>query len=310
MLGGCERSQSLEDQALDGAGNAVARADARAGTAGAAAPAGAATQVAARVNGRDITVHQINDRMAALSAMPAAAGRDGAPQPRQALDHLIDMTLVGQAAEASGLDREPQVLRQMQAARQEVIARAWVQQVSEAETAPGGEEVRRFYDEHPDWFAQHRVFVVQELRADVSTEQREALWSQIEPLMARPAASAVREIGRILDRQGVTWATGTGQRGSEQLPASLLASLGRLSVGQGLRVPEEGALRLWWLQAVHEQPLTWSQARPLIERQLWTQRRTERTRQEIQRLREQARIELQGEFAAPTASTVSTTRAP
>lgn len=311
-LAGCDRGDSVT---AEGAGEARAAAgiDRAEGRADAAATAKAglrgATQVAARVNGREITVHQVNDRIGALSALPASAARETAAQPRQALDHLIDLALVGQAAEAAGLDRDPQVLRQLQAARQEVIARAWAQQVSDDETPPTAEEVRRFYDEHPDWFARHRVYVLHELRADLPAAQRQALWPQIQPLIERPgsgrgrgeAPEAAREIGRLLERQGVAWTAGTVQRGSEQLPPAVLEPLSRAQPGQALALPEEAGLRVWWLQAVQEQPLAWAQARPLIERQLWGQRRTERTRQEIQRLREQARIEFEGEFAAPGA---------
>jgi len=265
------------------------------GGAGGAGPPGAgasvATQVAARVNGREITVHQVNDRMAVL---PRGMGDDQAA--RRALDHLVDMTVVGQVAEAQGLDKDPQVLRQLQAARQEVLARAWVQQISQDDPQPGAEEVRRYYDEHPDWFSRHRVFMVQELRATVPADQRAAVQAQ---MMSLPTPSA-QTMSQWLERQGYAPTVSSGMRSSAQLPPTVLSALSAHRVGHAVSVPDDGGVSVWWVQAVHEQPIGWTQARPAIERQLGSQRRTERTRQEIRRLREQARIDYEGDFVPPT----------
>src|SRR5687767_14854315 len=81
-----------------------------------------ATQVAARVNSADITVHQINHALARSRGVTA----DNASQAkREMLDRLIDQELAKRQAILKGLDRSPSVILDMEAAKSEILARAY-----------------------------------------------------------------------------------------------------------------------------------------------------------------------------------------
>lgn len=262
-----------------------------------AAPSVRPGQVAARINGEEVTVHQINDRLATWAAPGEDTGPNGAGLGRT-LNRLVELTLLRQEAEAQGLAQKPDVMRALQAARAEVLARALAQQIGEDEAPPAPHLVRRYYDEHPEAFARRRVFHVQEIRAQASEEALRPVVAQLGDYR-QPQGLA-----RALEKAGHRGTLSQAQVASDQLPPSQLQRLQKLSPGQPLLMEDGQGLRVWWVQAAVDQPIDWEQAQPVIERMLISKARAERVRVELQRLRERANVEFVGDFTrwAPDAS--------
>ena len=88
---------------------------------------------------------------------------------RQILDRLIDRQLAMQKAIENELDRSPKVMQAIEAAKNEILARAYLEQV--AEKTPqrydwdlqNKEEITNYYSAHPELFSQRRVFTIEEL---------------------------------------------------------------------------------------------------------------------------------------------------
>jgi len=110
----------------------------------------AATQVAAKVNSGEISVHQINYVLQRTPGIPAAQA-DAAK--RKVLDNLIDQELAVQQALESKLERSPVVMESIEAARREVLARAFLEQVTAGKAKPSADEIKYLYTEHPELFS-------------------------------------------------------------------------------------------------------------------------------------------------------------
>ena len=106
-------------------------------------------QLAAKVNGAEISVRALRSA--------------GAPSANQALEKVIERELLVQQALHAGLDREPAVRDAIDASRRQILAEAWLDRVA-AEKAVSREEIRAFYAEHPELFAERRVYRVRETR--------------------------------------------------------------------------------------------------------------------------------------------------
>ena len=120
----------------------------------------AATQVAAKVNADEITVHQINSILARLKNVTPEA----APQAkREILAKLIDQQLAKQQAIAKKLDRSPNVVQAIESARNEILARAYLEQLAAAQPKPTADDVKKYYAEHPALFAERRVYSLEEI---------------------------------------------------------------------------------------------------------------------------------------------------
>lgn len=95
------------------------------------------------------------------------------------LERLIHQSLAVQRALQLDLDRDPKVQLQLDLARREVLARAYLERVGAAAVAPDADAVRRYYDEHPALFAKRRIFQLQEIAIEARPEQVDALRARL-----------------------------------------------------------------------------------------------------------------------------------
>ena len=106
----------------------------------------AATQVAARVDGEEITVHQINYALARSRGVTP----ETAPQAkREILDKLIDQQLAKRQAVLRALDRSPNVMQAIEVTKSEILARAYRESLVANLPKPKSYEVKAYYQEHP-----------------------------------------------------------------------------------------------------------------------------------------------------------------
>ncbi len=115
------------------------------------------TQLAAKVNGAEISVRQLR------SAGTPSLGTSGAATTTQALERVIERELLVQQALHAGLDRDPAVKEAIDASRRQILAQAWLDKVAAGKTV-SREEIRAFYAEHPELFAERRVYRVRETK--------------------------------------------------------------------------------------------------------------------------------------------------
>lgn len=264
LLAACDSGKPQADAVPGGEGAAAAKSTEATG------------QVVARVNGEELTVHQVNAVLLRLGA--------GATE-RAALDLLIDQTLARQEALKAGLEREPAVMQQLETARRESLARAWADRLVADLSEPDESELRQHFEANPQLYAQRRSWQFQELWADLPTVDQ-ADWQR-----RVTAAADLRAAQQALQRAGVRHAVAPVVRTSEQLPAAQRERLLQLKPGEPTVLEDPRGLRVWWLVSSQEQPVDWKQARPVIERLLLQQRRQERVSQALGGLRESARIE-------------------
>jgi len=263
----------------------------------------AASQTAAKVNKEEITVHQINF---VLQQQRGLRQEQMEPASRQVLERLIDQELALQKAEDMQLDRDPRVVQQLEAARREIIARAYLERSSEGVAKPTPEEVKKFYEEQPARFKDRHIYSVQELAIEATPEQVAQLRSQVE------AGKPLAEIVDYLKANGLKYAANQAVRGSEQLPPQSLELLSRMKDGQMVLNPKNAGAQLVVLAASRAQPVGLEQATPAIEQLLTAQRRRALMQKNLQQLRADAKIEYIGKFkeGAAAAAAAAASAAP
>jgi len=253
-----------------------------------------ATQVAARVNSDEITVHQVNY---VLARNPNVTPELADQAKREILDKLIDQQLARQKAIENKLDRTPNVMLAIEAAKSEILARAYLDQMAATLPKPATWETEKYYKEHPELFAQRRLFDIEEIafvaKADIVAGMREQL----------SKVRSMQEIADWLQSQGVKFLANRGVRAAEQIPLEILPKLQAMKVGQN-QLFEAGGERFQVIRVVatKAEPVDEATATPRIQQFLFNQRLGEVMAKEMKQIKEQAKIEYAGEFAGGAAA--------
>jgi EpsD family peptidyl-prolyl cis-trans isomerase len=247
-----------------------------------------ASQVAARVNSEEITVHQVNN---VLARNPNLSPELGARAKREIVERLIDQELAKQQAIEKKLDRSPAVVRAIEAAKDEILARAYLQQLAAALEKPTAEEIRKYYAEHPELFAQRRLYVLEE----IALARKEGIAAELRQRAAK--ARSMQEIGEWLKSREIQYAVNRGERAAEQVPLEMLPQLNEMKDGE-IEVVELGErVNVIRVVATKPAPMDEASAAPRIEQFLAARRSNELIAEEMKRLKGEAKIEYLGEFS-------------
>jgi EpsD family peptidyl-prolyl cis-trans isomerase len=208
----------------------------------------------------------------------------------QVLDELIDQKLIYSAAEKLGLTNNPGVMLEEELAKRQVVARAYLQDLSSTLPKPTSQEIGEFYSGNPSLFSQRRVYQLQEIRVQASHTQAD---------LVREHLGASENLGDVvgwLKGQNLPIAVHSGVKPAEQLPDAVRDQLSKLSVGQLTLFPTNDGLTILNVQGIQDQPLTQDEATPVIEKLLEARKQKEAIENNIKKLRDAVKIEYASGF--------------
>lgn len=248
---------------------------------------------AARVDGVEIGQQQVD---LVLHQQRNLRPEQAEAASRQVLERLIDQQLALKKAEAEGLEKEPRVQQQIDAARREILARAWADKLAESAPKPTAAEISQFYADKPALFSRRRVFNLQELVIEVRPELVPVLRQKLD------AANNIGEFIEFLKTNEFRFNGTQAVRSAEQLPAASLEQIARLKDGDTFMQPAPGGVQVVALLGSREQPVTEAQARATIEQLILTERKRKLVEEQLKAARAAAKVEYLGKFAGPAAS--------
>jgi EpsD family peptidyl-prolyl cis-trans isomerase len=252
---------------------------------------GASSQVVARVNDTEISVHQVQ---AVLEAQPALAQQLGDAASARVLDSLIEQELAAQAARKAGLDNSPKLLQAMELAKRELLARAYQDQLAQKAGLPDTQSVDRYYDEHPELFANRKQYFLQESVAQVPPDQRPAIKAKIEALEGVQQVNAVMADFPHSNRNQVQIA--------DAIPAGLLKQLAYLKDGRSLVLPRPDGLSVLTLLKTEPAPLSRQETTRAITAVLTNQKKRDLVQAGMADLRKDAKVQRMDAASVPAAA--------
>lgn len=261
------------------------------------------TQLAARANGSEISVHQVNQALADSGTAARARPARLPALRREVLDRLIDQQLAVDEALAAKLDRRPEVMQEIEASRREILARSYYRQLLANQAEPTGADARRYYAEHPQLFAQRRIYRLRELIVPERSVGVDNL----------RVAAAARDLGALQDwlrGQNIPFSTSNGTRSAEQMPFEVLKQLALFRDGQTGIIETPDSLLVVQLQSSQAAPVDEAGALPVILRYLRNRQALETMSADTARLRARGKIEYLNEFALAHATPAAGRSAP
>lgn len=248
-----------------------------------------ASQVAAKVNGAELTVHQVNY---ALQRQPATGAEKNPQAPIEAVRALVDQELLVQKAVETKLDRDPTVVQALDAARRQVLAQAYISRKLAGTVPPTDAEVAAFYAKTPELFSQRKIYHLQEISIRASKDKLESIQNRL------GKAKSLDEFVEWLKSEGHPVSANQGVKSAEQLPLHVLPKLHEMKPGQILPIAVPSGLLVVRLADTRTQPVSEADAAPAIKRLLLAKKRDEAVRAEFATLKSTAKIEYLGDFAA------------
>ncbi|MDP2030074.1 MAG: EpsD family peptidyl-prolyl cis-trans isomerase [Thiobacillus sp.] len=248
----------------------------------------APTQVAAKVNGTEITVHQVNF---ALQRIPNLDKEQSKAASLQVVRNLVDQELLVLKAESEKLDRDPAVVQALEAARMQILAEAYMSRKLGAPVEPTDAEVTAYFNAHPELFAKRKIYRLQEISIKAPKDKQDAIRAQL------AASKTLNDFGTWLKAEKYEVKAAQGVKPAEQLPLEMLPKLAAMPDGQAMLVNTPDGLMVIVLAGSQAQPVTLEQAKPAIARLLQGQARQKAAKAELDALKAAAKIEYVGEFA-------------
>jgi peptidyl-prolyl cis-trans isomerase C len=239
-----------------------------------------AGQSLVRVNGEDITMLQLNDELqhAGIQTEQQEAAS------KQLLESLIDRQLILAEAASNKMDRTPDVMQAIERAKAQIIAQAYLQNITSKIAKPTQAEINDYFQSHPEFFAKRKQFDLQQL-VIANKDYSDALKAYTN------SAKSLDEIAAWMDRYNVRYTRSQATRTTADLPPQVVAKLLALPKEQIFLVEEGDNKMLNMLTDIKDSPVTAVNAAPQIEQFLINKKNKDAVEVEIAHLRSLAKIE-------------------
>lgn len=237
------------------------------------------SQAVARVNGDEITVHQINNELQRANIKPEQ--KEAAA--KQVVQGLIDRQIIVQEAMKAKLDRNPQVLQALENAKAQILAQAYIEQKVAQTAKPTAAEVAAYRNQHPLIFANRKVYLMDEimLPADAYSDE---LKTEVD------AAKTMEEINALLNKRNIKFRRTQAAHAAETLPQQLLDQLSKMKVSDIIFVRAKETNLIARINEVKDAPVAEKDSTPLIERILLGTKRKAAAETEMKNLRTAAKV--------------------
>lgn len=194
------------------------------------APAG---QVAATVDGQEITLQEVNTEVQA-SNFPANIDKKLAQQA--ALQRVIDRKLIIKAAADKGLDKTPDYLSQKRRDEELLLAQIYARQQLAAVPVPSDGDITKFMTDHGNAFGNRQQLSFDQIRFPLPKD--------VSVLKALESAHNMAEVAATLNKLGIKFQRGPATIDSAQLPTQLMTQLDKLAPTEPFALPIQGMMTI------------------------------------------------------------------
>ena len=147
-------------------------------------------------------------------------------------------------------------MQQIEAARREIISRAYLEKIGEGAPKPTPAEIKAYYEKHPALFAERRIYNLQEVDIEAAPAQVEALRATL------ASAKTFSVFVDYLKANNIKFQGTEGVRAAEQLPLASVEQFAALKDGQAVFAARPNGARVIHLAGSRSQPVDLEAATP------------------------------------------------
>jgi EpsD family peptidyl-prolyl cis-trans isomerase len=257
------------------------------GLLGKKAPTG---QVAATVGGQEITLLQLRAELTGVNLPDDKARKAG---EQAALREIIARKLIAAEARNEGLDKKPDFILQKQRLEDTLLAQALQAKIVQDTPAPSTEEANHFIADHPDIFANRKIFTLEQIR--MPRPANAAMVQALQPL------NTLDEVEAYLKQQNIPYQRQNGTLDAVGADPQLIDAVVKLPANELFVVPTNEGLVVNHIVSTREEPFTGDAAVKYAVQVLTVQHRQQAVRRAFNSIfqRGLATVSYNKDFAPP-----------
>lgn len=243
-------------------------------------------QVAAVVNGEEITLQEVN---AELGNANIPEGVDKKIVQQAALERVIERRLLAQAAQDEGLDKTPDYLLRERQLHDALLVQLMGQKTQRSQRVPDQTEIDKFIVDNPDMFADRKLYAIDRIQFPLPKDMAQ--------LKALENDHSMEAIAAHLQELGIKFVHADAQIDSAQVGKQRMQQIRALPAGEPFIAPENGMVTVAVIKSERAVPLTGDTARPLAVQAIQNQQLTSAMQDRLKQARAAAEIKYQPDFA-------------
>lgn len=247
-------------------------------------------QVAATVNGEEVTLQELNTE---LQASNVPQGMDKQVAQRNALQHIIDRKLLLGEARDKKIDKSPEFQSQKLRADELLLAQTYAKQQLSAVPVPNDADVSKFMGEHPNAFGNREQLQLDQIRFRAPKD--------VKSLSVLQADHNLNAIAAHLTGMGIKFDRVQAGLDTAQVPTDLIKAINGLPPGEPFVLPTNGIITVNVVIGRKTVPTDPAQARQAAVGAWRQQKFTALITDKLKVLKDSAKITYQNGFAPPPA---------
>lgn len=249
-------------------------------------------QVAATVNGDEITLQELNTE---IQASNVPAGMDKQAVQREALQNIINRKLLLGAAHDKKIDKSPEFLSQKQRTDELLLAETYARQQLAAVPVPTDNDINKFMAEHPNAFSDREMLQLDQIRFRPGANDAKTL-NAIRP------DHTLDQVAQHLTALGIKFDRGKAGLDTSQVPTDMIKNIEAAPPGEPIVLQGNGFITINVVTGHQPIPTDPAQARQAAVAAWRQQQFTKLIGDQLKQLRNSAKINYQSGFA-PAADT-------
>ena len=189
-------------------------------------------QVAATVNGDEVTLQELNTEIQA-SNLPQ--GVDKQLAQREVLQRIIDRKLIMAAARDKKIDKSPEFQSQKQRTDEMLLAQAYAKQQQALVPVPTDADISKFMSEHPNAFGNRELLQLDQLQFRPNP-------GDIKKLDVLKADHNLDAVAAHLTALGIKFRRVKAGLDTAQVPTDMIKAINALAPGEPFMVPTNGII--------------------------------------------------------------------
>jgi peptidyl-prolyl cis-trans isomerase C len=247
-------------------------------------------QTVAVVNKEEITSAELNAEL----GNNQSAGTATQDSRAAALQRIIDRRLLAEQARTDGIDKSPEFLNQQRRMTEELLINMLLTRQANTAQMPTADEVNRFEAAHPEVFANHEIWTLQQIIFPSS--QDPGLNAKI------AAAKTLDQVAQVLTAANVQFTRNERKVDTSIFPTNIYNQVVKIKDSEPFIVPGPNKVAASVVTAREPAPIPADQARTLALNGIKREKMQQTVEDRLKSLRASAKIEYQQGFAPPKAA--------